>query len=736
MTKRTCAVLLVGIFFLALFLVDGRADADVLNGTVELDYSRFISSSKDLDGTAMQTKSTDFNQRYNLYMNLEPLPTLKVSAGAVLDKDASDTSSESGGLRTAETTFSPTITLRFEDPFRMYSAETGYSRLEQTSWTDNSPASTTVNETYHATFGWRPIEFPTFGIQLTRMNTYDRYRTYQDTTADTAQLVSRYSPTRGVDSGYTVAYTDMRNHLSGLDIQSLFQNGRVGYTHDYWDKRGSFSSGYSIGATHTETSRQGSGEVGYQLYPLAALSSVSDALVTDTLSQNAALIDGNLTASANINLGSSLTLSGDIRAREMALDFYAMTEVNNVLIWVDRQLTPEIASSFSWDIYTSTDNLNWTFLQTVFPAAFGPYLNRFTMDFQNVKTRYLKVVTHPLAAAVQGALGQAYQNIFVTEMQAFVNRPASEVRGGSSRIAQTYDVSASTQLLDNPHLSHDVAFTMVTGSGTGEPASRQYSFVSGLSAVQRFSPVFTGNARVGWGESGDQSGSRSEAYNYSAVLAATPLKTLRSSLVYGGQVGESNGQSTSSNAGSLNMTADLYKGISMNVSGGASEAVSNNGQKSKSMMYQTSAGLVPNSRLTVNMNYGSARTASSGGSQPVATTLTTTRWGLDAAYRPFDTLYLTASLSRFSQTNGSPYTLRNYGLNWSPLSDGSLQFSYMYSESLRSDTDSLEKVEGPSLSWRIIPRASLDLTYVTITEDSPTLTQEIRSFSAVYKMTL
>ena len=563
----------------------------------------------------MQSKSVDFNQRYNLFMNLAPLPTLNVSGGVVFDKDVSDMSSGTGGLRSTETTLSPTINLRLEDPFRIYSAEAGYSRLEQTTGTQNSPASTMVNETYHAAFGWKPIEFPVFGIQLTRTNTYDKYRTYQDSTTDTAQLVSRYSPHPGVDTGYTVGYTDSRDHLNGLEVQSLLQNGRVGYSDTYWDKRGSFNSGYSVAATHTETARQGTGVVGYQLYPIAGLSSVSDALVLDTLSPNAALIDGNLAASANVNLGSSLSLSGDTRAREMALDFYATTEVNNVLIWVDRQLTPEIANSFSWDIYISTDNLNWTFLQTVFPATFGPFSNRFTMDFQNVKTRYLKVVTHPLQPAVQGALGQAYQNIFVTEMQAILNRPASEVRGGSSRIAQTYNVGASTQLLDNPNLSHDIAFTMVEGSGTGAPSSRQYSFSNGLSARQRFTPMLAGNAQVGWGESGNQSGSRSETYVYSAVLTATPLKTLRSSLVYGGQAGKSNGQSISSNAVSLNMTADLYKGISLNASGGASETQSGAGQKSRSITYQTSAGLAPNSRLTVNMNYGAVRTESSGGDQ-------------------------------------------------------------------------------------------------------------------------
>ena len=47
MTKRFGAVSLAAIFFLAPFFMDARADADILSGTMELDYSKFDSSSKD-----------------------------------------------------------------------------------------------------------------------------------------------------------------------------------------------------------------------------------------------------------------------------------------------------------------------------------------------------------------------------------------------------------------------------------------------------------------------------------------------------------------------------------------------------------------------------------------------------------------------------------------------------------------------------------------------------------------
>lgn len=723
------------VFFLAMLLPAGKAGADILNGTMELEYSTFDTSSKDASGTVSQSRSADLSQRYGLSMDVAPLPTLKVFGGVVFTKDAGDFSSPNGDLHSSVTTLSPTVTLSLQDPFRIYGAEVGYGKLEQTASSQNSPAMTTVSETYHASFNWKPVDLPPLGILLSRTNNYDLHRTSQDSTTDSVLMSSRYKPLPGIDTAYSVGYTDGRDHLTGLEVQSLLQSGKVNYAGQYWGQRGSFSTGYTIGVRSTDTSLRGSGEVSFQLYPITGLSSVTDTPTTDTLSPNAALIDGNLTASANINIGASLSVSGDTKQREMGLDFYAVTEVSNVLIWVNEQLPPTIANSFAWDIYTSSDNLNWTLLQTVFPAPFGPFLNRFSLDFQNVKTRYLKVLTRPLGPAVQGATDPTYQNIFVTEMQAFLNRPAADVRGVSSQLYQAYNLGTRTQLLASPGLYHDFAFNLSESSGTATPLSRRYSLSNGLSLLHRFNPVFTGNARVGWDDSADQSGAHSDAYSYSAVLNAAPLQTLRGSLVYGGQAGESNGRSSESNSMSLSTTAALYTGINWNASGSMSTS-SAGGVNSRSTGFQTGASLVPNQRLSVNISFGTTHMVSSGDAQASGTAATSSRWELDTVFRPFETMYLTASISRLDQTNGAPVTLRNFGLNWSPLFSGTLQCSYLYSENLRVETDAKETISGPSLTWMVFPRASLTLSYATIEDDSPTLTQQSRSFSALYKMTL
>ena len=102
------------------------------------------------------------------------------------------------------------------------------------------------------------------------------------------------------------------------------------------------------------------------------------------LAPNAALIDGNLTASAGIDIGLP-PLGGNLQPRNIGLDFLNPVQVNDLQVWVDRTLTPVVAASFSWDIYTSADNLTWTLYQTVFPATFGPFQNRFDIQIRERK---------------------------------------------------------------------------------------------------------------------------------------------------------------------------------------------------------------------------------------------------------------------------------------------------------------------------------------------------------------
>ena len=121
---------------------------------------------------------------------------------------------------------------------------------------------------------------------------------------------------------------------------------------------------------------------------------------------------------------------GDTQLRNMGLDFLVATEINTLYVWVDRDVA-QVADAFSWRIYTSDDDprtaTDWTLRQTVSPAIYSPTFNRFEIRFANVNARYVKVVTGPLSPAVP--IRFRFPTILVTELQAEIRRPASEVAG-------------------------------------------------------------------------------------------------------------------------------------------------------------------------------------------------------------------------------------------------------------------------------------------------------------------
>ncbi len=131
--------------------------------------------------------------------------------------------------------------------------------------------------------------------------------------------------------------------------------------------------------------------------------------------------------------------------RQIGLDFLIPTEVNQLLVWVDRELTSTVVSSFSWQVFTSDDNLNWVGPIVPSSVGFGTFENRFEINFSSVTTRYIKVVTTPL---LPGPL--VPPNIFVTELQAFVRTPAADLKGKTSRTTHNYDLDVKTRILDNP----------------------------------------------------------------------------------------------------------------------------------------------------------------------------------------------------------------------------------------------------------------------------------------------
>ena len=163
----------------------------------------------------------------------------------------------------------------------------------------------------------------------------------------------------------------------------------------------------------------------FQVFPFTGLSDNSDTPTLEALSMNQALIDGNLVAGSGIDIGQSASFGGVPILRNLGLDFVNITSVNLLYVYIDRQVPSSVTSSvntFKWDIYTSSDNLNWTLYQSQLLGVFDPFSNRFEIQFPTISTRYIKAAVLPLSVTVIAPPGTDVSNISITELQAYVSK--------------------------------------------------------------------------------------------------------------------------------------------------------------------------------------------------------------------------------------------------------------------------------------------------------------------------
>jgi hypothetical protein len=421
---------------------------------------------------------------------------------------------------------------------------------------------------------------------------------------------------------------------------------------------------------------------------------------------NPALIDGNLTASSGIDMVSP-PLGGD---RSVGLDFLTPMAVSQLLVWVDRDLSSASAILnfffLHMTVFRSPDNLNWT-LVPLPSVTFTPFQNRFQIDFPSVTTRYIKVVITPLQSAVAGPAG--FPNIFVTELQAFLNTPAADVKGKIYRTTHNYDVDAKTRILDNPSLFYEVYGYF----NRQEPSGPQtFTIINSFYTFQRLSDVFSGRARVAR-EDGKDIDRKRFAYVYDAALTADPLKTLHSSLVLSGREEKIEGRPNNTNSFFLYNTAQLYKGIDVNLNGGVNFTKDEGGEKGRNFIVNFQTNIVPYRTLTLGFNYNNTISRRTGGDQGSSSTYTQ-ELDINLSFNPVRTLNLVTIIQVIDQKGEKIQTNQNYAINWSPFPDGALQFNIAYNENLRTEDRLKERIFFPSIRYNFSKRSYLQVSYQLI----------------------
>jgi len=725
-------------FFLLLFVVliwpritNAQGLLQGVSGTLELNYNFLSTKTTDATGTTTKITINNFNPRVTLMVNTNIFPNLKLDAGLVVDENISWLKTNRLSTRADTTDLRPYINLTLNTP--LYTAGIGYDRRQETARTSGSPGVTTVNEDYNAILGWRPEGLPIIDMRLSRTNYYDEKRTFRDTTTDYGLLSARYTY-RNLYVLYQGTYTDTNDKLNQVDTKDYLHTGRITYSDMFFNNRVSFNGSYNISYQETNTTATGiGGTVSSQISPFAGLFIINISANPITLDPNPALIDGNTTASAGINIGLP-PLGGDTTSlRQVGLDFLVPTQVNQLFLWFDRDLSgaiPILTFFFSnIQVWTSPDNLNWTQV-TPITISPGQFQNRFQINLPpaGVNTRYIKVLTLPLQPFVPTA--NSFPNIFITELQAFIEKPAQEVKGRTTKLTHIANIDSRTRILDIPTLFYEFSYFL----DKTDPGQTIYTVSNGFSVNHTFSPIFSGSARVAR-EDGIEEGKKRWAYLYNASIVATPLTTLRHNLIYSGRMEEIGGKSTNFNSIILQNNATLYKGIDINLGGGLNFSTLETGQTTQSTVINFGANIVPHRTMTITLIYSDTITNQSGGGLPSISTYTR-RGDLSVAYRPFESLYIFTSWDILAEKGQRIQTTQNYGVNWTPFPEGTLQFNFNYNENILSENNQKSRLITPSVRWNITRRSYLDLSYQYIHTSSKSEKSDSNGFSASLKIFL
>lgn len=668
------------------------------------------------------TEAHGLNQRYQLMLSEQFYPQLRLDLGGQLNwlkawsrTDAVETDSDQKvWTGSARLSFGgrPISGQLFFDQRRDY-AET--STLGQTTLTPR------VNRQDFGFSGvWAAEAFPKITVTLTRNAIYDDDRASIDTRTDDVYATAQYAPARPLDLRYSVRYEHGENRILASTAEQLAQTAAASFADEYLDGRLGVSATYTLALTDGHVRAQSpTAGVPVQLFPSGGLSLVEVIPATperDRLVANVALVDGNLTASAGLNLGFNPSLASDTNYRDVGVAFTdPLTTASLLHVYVDRRLPPEIASQLQWSAWRSDDNDTWTAVPLAGSVSFGVVDNRFELRIPATQARYFKVVARPLALGV--TQDRTYADVFVTEVQAFrVLSPGES--GDLSSTTGAATAALRYLILPSVNLTYDGAATLHHTSARTQVA---WSVSNGLSASKRVSRVFTLIGRVdeflGRSQLAGGTATQSEL-RLTAGVAAEFMPTLRATLTYQGQLGLSDSHGTRTYQAALfGASADLYEGIGLSAQGSYTQGQEGGGQDFTAAAGSAGLGLTPNRHVALSgtFTYGQNRTRS-----PGQDWVTSENGFVQAAISltPFPALSANASVSRYPW-HATPSTVLSGSASFSPFPGGRLVLSFQYNESLDTAADSRNRTWGPTARWTLRPGLYVDAYYTRQTVSQP-----------------
>ncbi len=745
-SARCILILLVVVLLVPLFSRPVLADG--ISGLLDYNYTNTTIKTTDITGLTSKTRSYSLQQRYSLAFDKMIYPSIIFSGGGLYEDNYVNGNTDGVETKSATGRFSPYADLKLSNPF--LTTGIGFRRREDSTQTTGAlqpvwSKETQIQDTYTANLGWRPAELPSFDLFYTRRYLYDPEKTSQNIQTENYTWTVNYREIKGLEVNYSGNLSTVADRLANTDTENLTNAGRLSYTGSLLNNRVLYHASYNIAVQNTTITAKGTGG-GTFYQPLPTVGSQLFAVTpNNTVIPPTTVTDGVLPAfSTPPNLVGVNPLSTQ---NNIGLSFSTPTQMQTIFLPVVSKLDTSVSPAvrrpptvadlnafflanpavFSFKIYTSTsvDGRFWGPLGGIAPTSVTVGNNPanptsdevgFIITFPTQNTSFIKVVQTPPPAPLISILSSIDpSNILVANIQTFrtVQITAPGTTGSSlksSSIGGIYDMDVKALLLDNPNLAYDMSFSFNHNETDQTAMTTSYLINNGLSLAHRFTDILAMSARVTDEYSSDSQDRTRNAITYNAALNATPLPTLNHSLVYGGRVEFFQGETSLTNSIYLNNSAELYKGLSVNLGAGYNISSMGSGQNTDSVSITVGTDIVPNRDITLSLSYQDLMSHQSGGGQPDKSSYNRSATA-SATYRPFEAIYLTAGYSVNMQNDRPAVTLQNYAVSWSPFRGGDLQFSFAYSQNYNSSENEKDTNISPSLRWNIRPGSTLDVYY-------------------------
>ncbi len=418
--------------------------------------------------------------------------------------------------------------------------------------------------------------------------------------------------------------TESERHFGKIEYSDSFFRGKVGVN---------LSQQYQTSDSETD-SEAATGETVFIPINLAqTLVGQDDTPLTSVLTANAALNDGDRFTPTGVEIAQPAI---DDQNLGMQTDFQP---VNQMRVYLDRDISPAVQGLLSWALYTSENNLDWDLVSGAPPVRYEQEDNR-TVVVVDVPgpallERYLKLVVSPG--------GLAPEPVYVTELAA----GNAVLATGNQVIASSNYTSYQTRggITYAPLDAWSFAYNLSYDKNEPDPGLASTRLNQALSA--RYAPTADFSLAASVSENRDETESREERLNRSYSLSAQQQlwETMNLSASYSHSEGYEDSVRTSE-SDSLNgfLNAQLFPDLSasLNLNWSQSENPREDTQsESYGWRLHTTARLT--ARLDANAYYdytNSTRDAQEADDDA------TTRYGLSLNFRPSDILSFYGSLNR------------------------------------------------------------------------------------------